>query len=277
MPLSRWQATLLAGGLAAGGVLACFANVFLTPYFFPTIRPSPPEEWVLVFAGAAAAVAVAFALAWPQYQTSLLRILAVTAFVYLASKPLGIPWGAWLSALPLTNDQRYWVVRGPGGGVLGLVPTVAVVLLGGYFLFGMSLREQWNGRLTPAVRDLLYGGGAAVVVSALTLAGAAATGNGRVAWEPNWAQNGVNLFSNLYEEILVRGLLLQVARREGGKLFAIIWTGIVFGTMHQFGIPVAVMAVGGWILAWVVLRAGSLWGGWVMHQGVDVIVDSCMH
>jgi membrane protease YdiL (CAAX protease family) len=277
MPAFRLQNVALAGALGAGAVLLCYANVFLGPYFFENYRPNPAPGLLLAMAGMAAILAAVVAVAWPQRQASLLRVLAVTAFIYLTLRPIGLPWGVWLSGLPLTPTQQYWVVRGPGGGVLGNLPATVIVLLGGRFLFGLSVREQWNGRLRIAVRDLLYGGGAAVLVSGLALVGAAATGNGRVFWEPSWDQNGVNLVSNLYEEVLARGLLLQIARREGGKWFAILWTGLVFGTMHAFGLATLAMAIGGWILAWVVLRAGSLWAGWVMHQGVDVIVDSCLH
>jgi membrane protease YdiL (CAAX protease family) len=61
-----------------------------------------------------------------------------------------------------------------------------------------------------------------------------------------------------------------------------IWTGLVFGTMHfnytmnglWFALGVATIT---WIFAWVVLRAGSLWAGWVVHQVLDVIVDSFLH
>jgi len=151
------------------------------------------------------------------------------------------------------------------------------VLLGGRYLFGMTLREQWNGRLRPTLRDLMYGGGAALALFALFLGGMAATGYGRVAWEPNWAGHGANLFSNLYEESLARGLLLQVTRRIGGNLFCIVWTALVFGSMHPFGWYALGIVLTTWILAWVFLRAGSLWAGYILHQGLDFFMDSLLH
>ena len=89
--------------------------------------------------------------------------------------------------------------------------------------------------------------------------------------------HGVNAFSNLYEEILARGLLLQVARRAGGNAFAMVWTGLIFGSMHGLTWMALGFAIITWIIAWVVLRAGSLWAGWGFHQAIDMIVDSLVH
>jgi membrane protease YdiL (CAAX protease family) len=62
---------------------------------------------------------------------------------------------------------------------------------------------------------------------------------------------------------------LQVARRAGGNGFAMIWTGLVFGSMHGLTWLALGFALVTWIIAWVVLRAGSLWAGWVFHQTID--------
>jgi membrane protease YdiL (CAAX protease family) len=228
-------------------------------------------------AAAAATLALVVAAAWPHRQASLVRVLAVTAFIYLIYRPLAMPWSFWLSTLPFTPTQQFWMFRGPGGAICGLLPSVVAVLLGGRYLFGVSLREQWNGRLRPGLRDLAYGGAAALAVSAFFLGGMAATGYGRVDWEPNWAGHGANLFSNLYEELLARGLLLQVTRRIGGNWFGIVWTGLVFGSMHPFGWYALGIALTTWIFAWVILRAGSLWAGYILHQGLDFFMDSFLH
>src|SRR5262249_61491406 len=132
----------------------------------------------------------------------------------------------------------------------------------------MSVREEWKRRLRPSLRDLIYGVAVSAALSAFFLGGAAATGNGRIAWEPDWAGHGANLFSNLYEELLARGLLLQVTRRVGGNWFGIVWTALVFGSMHPFGWFGLGVALTSWILAWAILRAGSLWAGYILHQGL---------
>jgi membrane protease YdiL (CAAX protease family) len=232
----------------------------------------------LVFglAGAGAVLAAAVSGALPRYHVGVIRVLAATAFVYMSWR-LAIFWIDALSALPLSPEQAYWVYKGPGSGAFGLLPSAILVLLGGRFLFGMSIRQLWNGRLTFSWRDVQYGGSVAVALSAIVITCSALVGVGRVAWEPNWSSNGVNVFSNLYEEILVRSLLLQVARRDLGNRFALIWTGIIFGTMHGLTWLALSFALATWVIAWVVLRAGSLWAGWIFHQTIDVLVDSMVH
>jgi membrane protease YdiL (CAAX protease family) len=267
---------VLAGLLAAGAVLVWLADLFYGPYLYAGWQPklSLPQLYALA-AGVGAAGAL-FALARPVSSRQWLRVLAVTDFILLCFK-LGAFTEFGLSLLPLTPEQQYWVFRGPGGGVFGGLPSALGVLIGGSWWFGMSLREQWNGRLSFHWRDLFYGGLFAVAMSGVGVIGAYATGAARVAWEPNWAGHGVNLASNLYEEIIARGLLLQVSRKAFGTVFAAIWTGVVFGMMHGFGWFGLITALVGWLFVLPVLWSGSLWGGWVSHQLQDVIIDSLLH
>jgi membrane protease YdiL (CAAX protease family) len=273
---SRWQKVPVAGAWGALVVLAYFAPWFFSSFLYENWTPSLAYHWVFIIAATAALLAAAVAVTWSQCQVRLIRILAVTTFIYVVWR-LAIPWVFWLSKLPLTPEGQYWVYKGPGSGSLGLLPSAIVILVAGRFVFGLSLREQWNGRLSLTLRDLWYGGSVGVAMSLLALICAALAGGGRLAWEPNWAQNGVNLFSNLYEEILVRSLLLQIVRREAGAWVAMFWTGLVFGSMHGLTWLALSFALVTWIIAWVVLKAGSLWAGWVFHQVIDVIVDSTLH
>jgi hypothetical protein len=47
--------------------------------------------------------------------------------------------------------------------------------------------------------------------------------------------------------------------------------------MHPFGWYALGIALTTWIMAWVILRAGSLWAGYVLHQGLDFFIDSLLH
>jgi membrane protease YdiL (CAAX protease family) len=222
------------------------------------------------------ALGLVAAIAWPAGRAPLTRALGASACVFLALR-LAYPWQVWLARLPLDPGPRYWLVTGPGGGLLGLLPAAVLITLLGRWLFDLSPTAQWAGRLSPSPAVVGWGGAAGIGMAVATLGLALAAGAGTLAWAPHWAGHGVNLFSNLYEEILARGLLLQVVARHWGRRAAILWTGAVFGLMHGLGGQALVIGLVSWSLAWAVLRAGSLWGGWVAHQVADVLVDSLLH
>jgi membrane protease YdiL (CAAX protease family) len=281
MRVSLNSKVAVAGSWGASSVLAYCANLFFSPYIVEGWTAPLSYGWVFGMAPTGAAIGAAVAVAWPNHQTALVQILSATAFTFWMWR-LAIPWSAWLSRLPLTAAQHYWVSAGPGEGTLGILLGVVAVLFGGRWLFGMSVQEQWSGRLRFSLRDLRYGGSIGLGLCVATLACVALTGAGRLAFEPNWAGHGVNVFSNLYEEIVTRGLLLQVALRGGGRRFAMIWTGLVFGTMHirytMNGLLFAlVVAATTWLFAWAIPKARSLWAGWLAHQVGDPVVDSLLH
>jgi membrane protease YdiL (CAAX protease family) len=195
--------------------------------------------------------------------------LAATAAVVLCTDVVGLwsrPFG-----------PSYWLFDGPGGGVLReLVPSLVLIAIG-IFVFKLSVREQWGGSFAFTRRALGYGALVGVGASVLTIGLAAATGVGSLYFDPPWSAYGVNVFSNLYEEILVRGLLLQVIRRRWSDRAAMIWSSVIFGAMHGFGPKGVFIMLTSWTMAWAVLRARSLWAGWVCHQVSDVIIDSVLH
>src|SRR5262245_4240719 len=81
LPNSCIRNVALATALAAACVLCCFADVFFGPYLSKTFRPNPPPGWVFALAAAAATLAVIAVVTWPRCQASLIRVLAVTAFI----------------------------------------------------------------------------------------------------------------------------------------------------------------------------------------------------
>lgn len=67
-----------------------------------------------------------------------------------------------------------------------------------------------------------------------------------------------------HEELVFRGYLLQVSAERWGKHAAALATGVLFGLVHitNEGVNIlgmAFTAFGGVLLAWVVMRSGSLW------------------
>jgi len=84
-----------------------------------------------------------------------------------------------------------------------------------------------------------------------------------------------NLFSNFYEEIVYRGLmLLTIVRVSGRPWLGVILSSLVFGLVHtQYGIVMmSTVAIGGAAMAWVCLRTRSLWSAWAVHMLTDILV-----
>ena len=83
---------------------------------------------------------------------------------------------------------------------------------------------------------------------------------------------GAILLLAFHEELLFRGYLLQLISRKSGRTVAAIITGVLFGLVHG-GNPAAnpqgliFTTIGGMLLAWLVMRNGSLWMAGGYHAG----------
>src|SRR5262249_33710418 len=93
--------------LAAAAVVLCYSDVFFGAYLSKNFRPNPPASWVIAIAGGAAVLAAAIALIWPRCRAGWVRVLAVTAFIFLIYRPLAMPWSYWLATLSLSPAERY--------------------------------------------------------------------------------------------------------------------------------------------------------------------------
>lgn len=86
-----------------------------------------------------------------------------------------------------------------------------------------------------------------------------------------------NLFSNLYEEIIYRGLLLvAVGRALDSRILAVVLTSVLFGAVHtQYPLSGRiVVGVMGAVAGLAYLKTGSLWAAWLNHMTVDVLMDT---
>ncbi len=215
--------------------------------------------------------------AWflPHKRSGLVMALAAT-FLLRVPGFFTQPWGSWLTYLSDNDTVRYWLVSGPGNGALGLLPLTLFVLLVGRWLFGFSLSEQWGGTFSFNRRiwgyGLLVGVGFALLVIGLSLA----TGEGELQPLFDWNAVGVNLFSNLWEEIIFRGMLLQVIRKHLGVRTAMVWTSVLFGLAHGINPKGFFIALTCWTWAWAVLKSRSLWAGWITHQVSDMLIDNLL-
>jgi len=166
-------------------------------------------------------------------------------------------------------------------GVLTMALTLGVTALFLRFVerrplstVGLPLRGPW-------VRGLLVGlliGAAPVIllVGVLAVSGHASVELALPAardlvrvWLPTVV--GFALVSSM-EELMLRGYGLQLLSEAGGRWFAALVTGAFFGAMHAGNpganalgiVNTAALAV---LLAWLVLRTGSLWIAFGYHSG----------
>lgn len=183
-------------------------------------------------------------------------------------------------------------LRAPGADVVlpeGLLAAGVVsigLLLGLLWLFfrvferrpvatlGLPLRGPW---LRGIGTGLLLGAvPVALLVAMLAVAGRAQISPSSLSW-PLVFQSllpitvGLALFS-AQEELVLRGYVLQLLAEGAGRWVAALVTGIVFGLAHvgnPGANPLGLIntAAGGVLLAWLVMRTGSLWIACGYHAG----------
>jgi membrane protease YdiL (CAAX protease family) len=160
-----------------------------------------------------------------------------------------------------------------GSGLLGLLPTVLTVLFIGKYILKMNINEQWNGTVKFNEKSIKYGLIAGFLISAITLIIIFLVGQ-KFNFKLDFYRYGINNVTNLYEEIICRGLLLACCVKYWNKISGIIWTSIIFGLMHGLNEKAIFIVLTSWLMSWAVLKAKSLWAGWISHQTVDMIVDT---
>ncbi|KAA3665103.1 MAG: CPBP family intramembrane metalloprotease [Chloroflexi bacterium] len=259
---STWDIAWVSG-------LAFLLGIAIDIRGFGSLRtPSLWQLWAIT-----AVIGFVASILLPQKRRGLIFALGATLAVYTV-RIVSTPWTYWLQNLPLNPTFQYWVIAGPGGGVFGLFFPAVLSLFVGLWVFRLPISEQWGGIIAFRRQAWLYGIPAAIIIAGLTIG--LGLLSGAVEFSPmfDWAKSAVNLFSNLWEEILFRGMLLQVVRKYLGPRTAMIWTGVFFGILHginPLGIFIALIS---WIFAWVVLKTRSLWGGWIVHQVSDMLIDN---
>jgi membrane protease YdiL (CAAX protease family) len=160
-----------------------------------------------------------------------------------------------------------------GNGLLGLLPLSLTMVLIGKYLLNIDYQEQWSGTTTFKLVSLKYG-----LISGLLLAGVPlllmATSGHKFTYKVDVYRYSVNGVTNLYEELICRGLLLACCVKYWTKLWAVVWTSVVFGLAHGVSEKGIGIALGAGLMAWAVLKAKSLWAGWTSHQLTDMLVDT---
>lgn len=160
-----------------------------------------------------------------------------------------------------------------GNGLVGLLPLALGLLLIGKYALHMEYSEQWSGTTRYGFASLKYGLIAGLILGAIPVLIVAVRGQ-PFSPKVDLYRYGINGVTNLYEEIICRGLLLACCVRYWNRLSAVVWTSVVFGLAHGLTEKSVAIGLGAGLLAWAVLRAKSLWAGWTSHQLTDLIVDT---
>ena len=160
-----------------------------------------------------------------------------------------------------------------GNGLLDLLPLTLAILFIGKHLLKMDYDEQWSGTTTYNLPSLKYGMIGGLALAAIPLIIVASTGQ-KFSPKVDVYRYGLNCVTNLYEEIICRGLLLACCVKYWNRLSAVVWTSVVFGLAHGLTEKSIMIALAAGLMAWAVLKAKSLWAGWTSHQLTDMIVDT---
>ncbi|GAB2564103.1 hypothetical protein GCM10027085_65140 [Spirosoma aerophilum] len=137
----------------------------------------------------------------------------------------------------------------------------------------MDYREQWSGTTTFKLVSLKYGLVSGIILAVIPLVIMVSAGH-KFTYKIDFYRYGINGVTNLYEELIFRGLLLACCIKYWTKLWAVVWTSAVFGLAHGLTDKSIGIALGAGLMAWAVLKAKSLWAGWTSHQLTDTLVDT---
>jgi membrane protease YdiL (CAAX protease family) len=138
--------------------------------------------------------------------------------------------------------------------------------------------RRWLGFGPEPLRALRWGAIAGVALSALVVIVGVALGE-KLRWHPDGWKIAGNVFSNYYEEISYRGLIMQGAwAATGSRIGAVVISSAAFGWSHAHGSHAMLRAIAagiaGCVFGGLAVRTRSLGGAWTAHQVSDMILDS---
>lgn len=202
------------------------------------------------------------------------------------------PWIQRIAGYDRIHDRDLSVLL--GHWVFGQLPRVllcvAVWLLGTSFGLMPSLRQSLTsgGSWRRVVVTGLIG---AVVLLVLTVGIGVAAG-GRFGFHPYFTKMAGDLISNMYEEIVYRGLMfcafygvlaaasfpLAGKPNMAGLIAGAIGSSVVFAIGHeQYAMTLrTIVGVVAMVFVYPWVAARSLWAPWIAHMLVDVIGDSIL-
>ena len=202
--------------------------------------------------------------------------LFLSSFIFVGFYCIKVFHESIVPLLGFSAETNNLLFNDYGLGLLGLLPLTLSILFIGKYILKMNYKEQWGGTVKFKLPSLTYGIIAGLLISVVPLAIAALKGY-KFDYKIDFYLYGTNCVTNLYEEVIFRGLLLACCVKYWSRIAAVVWTSAVFGLGHGLNEKSILIALGACLMAWAVLKAKSLWAGWTTHQLADMIVDTLLH
>ncbi len=221
-----------------------------------------------------------------------IALLAAALIGWWISDHQIVPWVQSVSGYDGIQDRDLSVLL--GHWVFGQLPRVlvcvAIWLLGSHFGLMPSFRQSF-GSGGSWRRVVVTGLIATAIMLALTVGVGVAAG-GTFGFHPYYPKMAGDLVSNMYEEIVYRGLMFcafygVVAAASFPLIGNLNRAAVVVGTIgscfvfavghDQYSITLrVVIGVGAVVFAYPWIAARSLWAPWIPHTLGDIIGDSIL-
>lgn len=197
----------------------------------------------------------------------------LSSFIFAGFYGLQVTRQSIIHLLGFSDKTNELLFYDYGNGLLGLLPLALALRFVGKRLLKMDDNEQWSGTTSFKLVSLKYGLISGTLLAAIPLLIMALMGH-KFTYKIDFYRYGINAVTNLYEEFICRGLLLACCVKYWTRLWAVVWTSVIFGLAHGLTEKSVGIALGAGLMAWAVLKAKSLWAGWTSHQLTDTLVDT---
>lgn len=221
-----------------------------------------------------------------------IALLVAALVAWWTSDHLITPWVQRIAGYDRIHGRDLSVLL--GHWVFGQLPRVllcvAVWLVGARLGLMPSLRQSLTSG--GSWRRVVVTGLLAAVVLLVATVGIGAAAGGRFGFHPYFTKMAGDLVSNMYEEIVYRGLMFCVfygvvagasfplagKPNLAGLVAGTIGSSVVFAVGHeQYSMALrVVVGVVTTVFAYPWVTARSLWAPWIAHMLVDVIGDSIL-
>ncbi|GAB3885884.1 CPBP family intramembrane glutamic endopeptidase [Spirosoma agri] len=174
--------------------------------------------------------------------------LALSSFIFAGLYAIQVTRPVVVPLLGFNDKLNHVLFYDYGNGLLGLLPLALALLFIGKYWLKMNYNDQWSGTTRYTFPSLRYRLMAGLILASIPLLIAASTGQ-IFSSKVDMYSYSINGVTNLYEEIICRGLLLACCVRYWTRLWAVVWTSVVFGLAHGLTEKSLAIALGAGLMA----------------------------